>query len=100
MNWSSNIDAPYPKKCISRIRRCFCFQAEDCRRDFHVTGVQTCALPIFGYRKQHAPLAGEREIGYRVCVRRWKPAWLRFGEKKVAGQLASLVPRNERGPTC
>src|SRR5690606_40853588 len=29
--------------------RCFCFfffQAEDGIRDFHVTGVQTCALPI------------------------------------------------------
>src|SRR5690606_40735310 len=30
---------------------CFCsfffFQAEDGIRDFHVTGVQTCALPIF-----------------------------------------------------
>src|SRR5215475_15326973 len=26
----------------------FFFQAEDCIRDFHVTGVQTCALPIFG----------------------------------------------------
>ena len=25
----------------------FCFQAEDGRRDKHVTGVQTCALPIF-----------------------------------------------------
>src|SRR5690606_39905993 len=25
----------------------FFFQAEDGRRDFHVTGVQTCALPIF-----------------------------------------------------
>src|SRR5690606_39733030 len=24
----------------------FCFQAEDGIRDFHVTGVQTCALPI------------------------------------------------------
>src|SRR5690606_40476631 len=24
----------------------FFFQAEDCIRDFHVTGVQTCALPI------------------------------------------------------
>src|SRR5690606_41052745 len=27
-------------------RRCFFFQAEDGIRDFHVTGVQTCALPI------------------------------------------------------
>src|SRR5690606_40667941 len=25
---------------------CFVFQAEDGIRDFHVTGVQTCALPI------------------------------------------------------
>src|SRR5690606_40040582 len=32
--------------------RCFFFQAEDGIRDFHVTGVQTCALPILelGYR--------------------------------------------------
>src|SRR5690606_40393031 len=28
---------------------CFFFQAEDGIRDFHVTGVQTCALPIFDY---------------------------------------------------
>src|SRR5690606_1844535 len=27
----------------------FFFQAEDGIRDFHVTGVQTCALPIFSY---------------------------------------------------
>src|SRR5690606_39813228 len=26
--------------------KCFFFQAEDGIRDFHVTGVQTCALPI------------------------------------------------------
>src|SRR6267142_4038358 len=26
----------------------FCFHAEDGIRDGHVTGVQTCALPIFG----------------------------------------------------
>src|SRR5690625_7292835 len=29
--------------------RCFFFQAEDGIRDGHVTGVQTCALPIFSY---------------------------------------------------
>src|SRR5207302_3068616 len=28
-------------------RACFFFQAEDGIRDFHVTGVQTCALPIW-----------------------------------------------------
>src|SRR5690606_21083191 len=29
----------------------FFFQAEDGIRDFHVTGVQTCALPILGDRR-------------------------------------------------
>src|SRR5690606_36638131 len=28
----------------------FIFQAEDGIRDFHVTGVQTCALPIYDFR--------------------------------------------------
>src|SRR5690606_32453833 len=31
----------------------FFFQAEDGIRDFHVTGVQTCALPIFGRTERH-----------------------------------------------
>src|SRR5690606_26990684 len=34
---------PPPSACSSS----FFFQAEDGIRDFHVTGVQTCALPIF-----------------------------------------------------
>src|SRR5690606_40694994 len=32
----------------------FFFQAEDGIRDFHVTGVQTCALPILGPRHRSA----------------------------------------------
>src|SRR5690606_15634687 len=35
----------------------FCFEAEDGIRDFHVTGVQTCALPISGSPRRPAPLA-------------------------------------------
>src|SRR5690606_40541748 len=31
---------------------CFFFQAEDGIRDFHVTGVQTCALPIWATADQ------------------------------------------------
>src|SRR5690606_39988129 len=34
----------------------FFFQAEDGIRDFHVTGVQTCALPIFPPPGQHREL--------------------------------------------
>src|SRR5690606_41010911 len=33
----------------------FFFQAEDGIRDFHVTGVQTCALPIFTYTVPSGP---------------------------------------------
>src|SRR5690606_41094554 len=35
--------------CRERMNNFFCFffQAEDGIRDFHVTGVQTCALPIY-----------------------------------------------------
>src|SRR5690606_39586196 len=33
--------------CVSLSFSCFFFQAEDGIRDFHVTGVQTCALPIW-----------------------------------------------------
>src|SRR5436309_1897854 len=33
----------------------FVFQAEDGIRDFHVTGVQTCALPILGTRQAFRP---------------------------------------------
>src|SRR5690606_40338596 len=33
-------------RLLARLLCVFCFQAEDGIRDFHVTGVQTCALPI------------------------------------------------------
>src|SRR5690606_40314088 len=36
----------------------FFFQAEDGIRDFHVTGVQTCALPISGRPRRARPARG------------------------------------------
>src|SRR5207245_6170272 len=39
---------------------CFFFQAEDGIRDATVTGVQTCALPI--YRRRAQDLEGRREV--------------------------------------
>src|SRR6266481_6899352 len=38
---------------------CFFFQAEDGIRDGTVTGVQTCALPIFGERAEARGLLGD-----------------------------------------
>src|SRR5690606_40645992 len=42
----------YGRRCI------FFFQAEDGIRDFHVTGVQTCALPIFEMKCRPADKVG------------------------------------------
>src|SRR5690606_40364047 len=61
----------------------FFFQAEDGIRDFHVTGVQTCALPIymrFLIRRRDRPLDGGRMVRLSVSsedrllavLRRWK----------------------------
>src|SRR5690606_40554934 len=36
----------FDKSSTISLAYCFFFQAEDGIRDFHVTGVQTCALPI------------------------------------------------------
>src|SRR5690606_40124691 len=36
--------------CLRAVSVFFFFQAEDGIRDFHVTGVQTCALPILNAR--------------------------------------------------
>src|SRR5690606_40210249 len=49
----------------------FCFQAEDGIRDFHVTGVQTCALPICGVGKSTVTVnlaAALRRLGHAVGV--------------------------------
>src|SRR5690606_41199338 len=45
-----------------RHRRDFFFQAEDGIRDFHVTGVQTCALPICKDTEREKPLANMLEF--------------------------------------
>src|SRR5215510_15691096 len=43
----------------------FFFQAEDGIRDGHVTGVQTCALPIFKGFAQHPRVVRVQERGAR-----------------------------------
>src|SRR5436309_9553035 len=48
--------------CVFRVFFFFFFQAEDGIRDFHVTGVQTCALPIFLARLLDAGLLHEKEM--------------------------------------
>src|SRR2546422_6588463 len=54
----------------------FFFQAEDGIRDVAVTGVQTCALPIYG-----------RALDRRLLVDLEKPVW-----DSVAGALQARLP--------
>src|SRR5690606_8449262 len=74
------------KEFWDRIRnRCFFFQAEDGIRDFHVTGVQTCALPIGvllrGVAAGRVPWANMYEfsivftlvaVGTFLLIQRWR----------------------------
>src|SRR5207302_8319512 len=46
------------------------FQAEDGIRDFHVTGVQTCALPILERRMAAAVMALARKRTASECIGR------------------------------
>src|SRR5690606_40021935 len=49
---------------------CFFFQAEDGIRDFHVTGVQTCALPISSATSLNSN-----------CFKYRRPPWINFVER-------------------
>src|SRR5690606_40025881 len=72
----------------------FFFQAEDGIRDFHVTGVQTCALPIYTLMydlegNAHYPF--DEWIGFKKYQRR-SP----FVEVKVAEMAAESTYRETR----
>src|SRR5690606_10008984 len=61
------------------------FQAEDGIRDFHVTGVQTCALPIWldrvtqDYSLMHAPPALDNIVVYDYEGNEIKTIFLNYG---------------------
>src|SRR5207302_4998571 len=70
----------------------FFFQAEDGIRDFHVTGVQTCALPI-----SSESISGIRCGVWGALLRWW---WRRHDASRPAGESAEerrpeLVFRSE-----
>src|SRR5207302_4777375 len=80
-------------------------QAEDGIRDFHVTGVQTCALPIFralreteGRYRRLCPLP----VGERATLCRNVNEWVRgFGSINTARNplTPTLSPNGERERT-
>src|SRR5690606_41028149 len=72
----------------------FFFQAEDGIRDFHVTGVQTCALPIYhpklprGRRVSVPQVASLEEILFG-------PAPVADGTANLIGALRKSMARSE-----
>src|SRR5439155_16491698 len=84
----------------------FFFQAEDGIRDGHVTGVQTCALPIymtFPYVLEHA-VAGsaETETSYLISMPLVSSPFLRDPPKMGAGAARTHERSEERrvGKEC
>src|SRR5256885_6013823 len=75
----------------------FFFQAEDGIRDYKVTGVQTCALPICRKTRAGSRLPGERRFGSSSALRRafGPPRALCLNIGRGACQAQS---RRDRGP--
>src|SRR5690625_2188259 len=68
--WSSTF-----RRCQLIPTRSFFFQAEDGLRDCHVTGVQTCALPILdGYEETNLSIKGERGTVAAILQHMYKRA--------------------------
>src|SRR5690606_26033768 len=86
----------------------FFFQEEDGIRDFHVTGVQTCALPICRFWQSTAQNTSESKMEYRKLTA--YPVWkflprlhlfwfpnLRYNwfPSPASGFSANILVRNE-----
>src|SRR5690606_39695840 len=82
----------------------FFFQAEDGIRDFHVTGVQTCALPIF--RAERLPRTPPGEVVARSMdadrYARYADRWVDFINGLVIAALTAVLRSEERrvGKEC
>src|SRR5690606_41160927 len=74
----------------------FFFQAEDGIRDFHVTGVQTCALPIL--RPFSWPRSSVASSGFTSCGNhcRLKMAVSRSGSRAANKDRPTIIGMNPR----
>src|SRR5690606_41146723 len=74
----------------------FCFQAEDGIRDFHVTGVQTCALPILGIARAHGNALGNSRVRLHANDRRGTKDAVDHSEALIVGHLRLDLRSEER----
>src|SRR5690606_39756973 len=84
---------------------CFFFHAEDGMRAFHVTGVQTCALPIFRRHSGRRPAveglcrrAGgtDRHAGL-VAASLWQSLWTPAWRQATCAALPAAQPESKIG---
>src|SRR5690606_39920464 len=71
----------------------FFFQAEDGIRDFHVTGVQTCALPIYIVRKRSTSRLGN--VTAPLQLNSYEPENGRFYDELLQGKGQARAGRSE-----
>src|SRR5690606_39612976 len=65
----------------------FFFQAEDGIRDFHVTGVQTCALPIFDHPDGHI----DHATIFPRYIEQLKEAYFLERRDQIASMLSDML---------
>src|SRR5207302_6238070 len=86
--------------CSGTRTLCFFFQAEDGIRDFHVTGVQTCALPILRGLARAITLVEQRDPSVRHLLeslgdRAARPMALGFTGAPGTGKSTLVDARSE-----
>src|SRR5439155_8407317 len=82
-------------ECFSAFIFFFFFQAEDGIRDGHVTGVQTCALPIY-----RLPGKAFSSLLRRRARRRCVDCRERWQRQAVVGGFANRSIEEKRAPGC
>src|SRR5256885_5091728 len=71
---------------------CFFFQAEDGIRDYKVTGVQTCALPISLWLDISGGISQSATAGCQPCAKARVDASAEASQSASAGASAVAVP--------
>src|SRR5690606_40401530 len=74
----------------------FFFQAEDGIRDFHVTGVQTCALPISSCSRGREPRSALLRVGSTPSKNSLRKSALRGASRRPYAWTSPIVNPSNR----
>src|SRR5207302_5501331 len=66
---------------------CFFFQAEDGIRDFHVTGVQTCALPISASAKHLGSKLSAACSGFQQLLQQYGNGYIAVTRRRYSRSI-------------